>query len=86
MPRIRAATGGKFAMHGIAQGDLRKLERGVERLAQCHVEQVSRKREHRSRTVLPVSVEAIRVEDAFDMLEESRVHSLARSELARQTG
>jgi hypothetical protein len=26
------------------------------------------------------------VEDAFDMLEESRVHSLARSELARQTG
>jgi len=74
IPRIRAAAGGEVPMHRIAQGDFRELQSRVEGFAECHVQQVTGKRAGVIRPILPVGVDALRVENAFDLLEKHRIH------------
>ncbi len=61
-------------MHRIAQCDFRELQDRVEGFAQCHVQEVTSQRDGVIRSVLPVSIDALRVKDAFDLLEKCRIH------------
>lgn len=62
-------------MHRIAQGDFRELQGGVEGLAERHVQQITRQRDGVIRTILAVGVDALRVEDVFDVLEKCWIHA-----------
>jgi hypothetical protein len=62
-------------MHRVAQGDLGELEGGIERFAQGHVQHVAGERELGIHSVLPVGVDALRVENRFDLLEKRGIHA-----------
>ena len=74
IPSVRAAAGGKLAMHGVAKGDLRKLERRIERLAERHVEEVTGEGGGGICSVTPIGIQALGVNNALDPVKESRIH------------
>ena len=61
-------------MHRIAQSNFRELHRRVEGLAQDHVQQVTGKRGGVIRPILPVSIDALRVQDSLDLLEKDGIY------------
>lgn len=76
IPSIRAAPCRKAPMHRITQGDFRELQSRVEGFAQGHVQQVSGQRDGVIRPVLPVSVDALCMENTLNMLEKGWIHKL----------
>jgi hypothetical protein len=65
----------------IAKRDFRELERWIEGLAQRHVHSVSGEGVLVIRSVPTVNIDALRVENALDLLKKRGVHGLLIDEM-----